>query len=113
MYDRSGAILEGVSSSFFAVLDGQLRTAHSKVLEGISRGALLEMAPSVLPVTLLPIRVADVPRVSEAMLTSASRGVVPIVQIGDVVIGKGKPGPLAGALRAAYDARVEQELEPL
>lgn len=113
MHGRSGAILEGLSSSFFAVLDGELHTACNGVLRGISRAVLLEVAPSILPVALAPIRVADLPRVSEAMLTSASRGVVPIVRVSDVVIGSGKPGPVVEALRTAYDAKIEQELEPL
>jgi branched-chain amino acid aminotransferase len=113
LYDSAGAILEGLSSNFYAVLNGCLHTAGENVLEGISRSVVLDVAPSVLPVALSPIGVADLPRVSEAMLTSASRGIVPIVQVGDVVIGAGKPGPMAKALRAAYDAQVEQELEPL
>lgn len=113
LHDSEGAILEGLSSNFYAVLDGRLRTADDNVLEGISRGVLLDVAPSVLPAALSPIRVADLPRVSEAMLTSASRGVMPVVQVGDVVIGDGKPGPITKALRTAYDAQVEQELEPL
>jgi branched-chain amino acid aminotransferase len=113
LHDSGGAILEGLSSNFYAVLDGQLRTAGDKVLEGISRSVLLDVAPSVLPVMLSPIVVADLPRVSEAMLTSASRGVMSVVQVGGVVLGGGKPGPMAKALRAAYDAQVERELEPL
>ena len=68
---------------------------------------------AVLPVVLNPIHVDDLPKISEAMLTSSSRGTVPIVQIRGVVIGDGPPGPVARALRTAYDAQVEQELEPL
>ncbi|MBN1311029.1 MAG: aminotransferase class IV family protein [Anaerolineae bacterium] len=113
MYDGAGWILEGLSSNFFAVLDGELRTAGDGVLEGIARSILLEVAPSVLPTVLDPIHMDDLPRISEAMLTSSSRGVVPIVQVRGVVIGDGKPGPVAKALRAAYDAQIEQELEPL
>lgn len=113
LHDSAGMILEGLSSNFYAVLDGHLRTAGENVLEGISRGILLDVALTVLPVVLLPVSVADLPRVSEAMLTSASRGVMPVVQVGDVVIGEGKPGPASKALRAAYDAQVERELEPL
>lgn len=113
LHDSAGAILEGLSSNFYAVLDGQLRTAGENVLEGISRAVLLAVAPSILPARLSPIRIADLPRVSEAMLTSASRGVMPVVQVGDAAIGEGKPGAVATALRVAYDAQVKRELEPL
>jgi branched-chain amino acid aminotransferase len=113
MYDKAGWILEGLSSNFYAVLDGQLHTAGCDVLEGIARSVLLEVAPSVLPVVLAPIHMNDLLHISEAMLTSASRSVVPIIQARGVTIGDGKPGPVARALRSAYDAQIEQELEPL
>jgi len=113
MHDSGGRILEGLSSNFFAVLGGALRTAGDGVLEGIARSVLLEVAPTVLPVAPRPIHVDDLPQISEAMLTSSSRGIVPIVQVRGVVIGDGKPGPIFKALRAAYDAQIEQELEPL
>jgi branched-chain amino acid aminotransferase len=108
-----GRLLEGTSSNFYAVLDGELRTAGSGVLAGIARSVLLEVAPSVLPVAMRAVQVADLPRVSEAMLTSSSRGVVPITQVGEDRIGDGRPGLLTARLGAAYDARVEAELEPL
>ncbi|MBN1430260.1 MAG: aminotransferase class IV [Anaerolineae bacterium] len=113
MHDQEGRILEGLSSNFYAVMNGELRTAGDGVLEGIARSVLLEVAPTVLSVSLNPIGVNDLPHISEAMLTSSSRGIVPIVQIRGVVIGDGKPGPMAKTLRTAYDSQIEQELEPL
>jgi branched-chain amino acid aminotransferase len=110
---EDGALLEGTSSNFYAVLDGTLRTAGEGVLEGIARSVLLEVAPAVLPVVLESVQVDDLPRLSEAMLTSASRGVIPVVQIEGTIIGDGRPGPFTAQLRARYDQQVEQELEPL
>lgn len=111
--DEDGAILEGTTSNFYAVRNGALYTAGEGVLEGVSRSILLEVAPTILPVFMRPVRLDDLPEVREAMLTSASRGVVPIVQIGDARIGPGVPGPVTARLRARYDAQVEAELEPL
>ncbi len=108
-----GLLLEGTSSNFYGLLDGVLYTAGEGVLEGVARSILLEVAPAVLPLGLTAVRCADAPRLSEAMLTSASRGIVPIVQIGEAVIGGGVPGPIYRALRERYDALVERELEPL
>ncbi len=108
-----GQILEGTSSNFYAVLDGELRTAGSGVLAGIARSVLLEVAPTVLPVAMRAVRVADLPHVSEAMLTSSSRGVVPVTQVGEARIGDGRPGLLTAQIGAAYDTQVEEELGPL
>lgn len=110
---EDGAILEGVGSNFYAVLNGELRTAEQGVLPGIARGMLLEAAEGVIPVSLTPVRRDDVARLSEALLTSASRGVLPIVRIGDQVVGEGSPGPVYRALRARYEAQMALELEAL
>ncbi len=114
LYNEEGFILEGTSSNFYAVLDGQLRTADGGlVLDGVARSILLEVAPAVLPVILKPVHLDDLPRISEAMLTSSSRGVMPIVCIGEAPVGEGKPGSVYARLRAAYDVRIEEEKEPL
>jgi branched-chain amino acid aminotransferase len=111
--DDQGFILEGLTSNFYAVLDGSLRTAGTGVLYGTARSLLLETAPSLLPVVLQPVNLSELPRLTEALLSSASRGVVPIVQIDAQTIGLGEPGPLTRQLMQAYHQRLEQELEPL
>ncbi len=111
--DGCGTILEGASSNFYAVLDGQLHTAGEGMLEGIARSILLQVAPEVIPVSFEPIHISDLSRVSEALLTSSSRGVIPVVQIDGTIIGSGAPGIISTRLRTRYDAQVEAELEPL
>jgi branched-chain amino acid aminotransferase len=113
MHTPAGRILEGTGSNFYGVLNGTLRTAGEGVLEGIARGLLLDVAPAIIPVVMQAVTVGDLPHLSEAMLTSASRSVIPIVQIGEVVIGQGQPGDIARRLRQAYEQKVEQELETL
>lgn len=111
--DDQGFILEGLTSNFYAVLGGSLRTAGTGVLYGTARSLLLETAPSLLPVVLEPVNVSELPRLAEALLSSASRGVVPVVQIDAQFLGSGEPGPLTCQLMQAYQQRLEQELEPL
>ena len=109
----SGEILEGMSSNFYAVLDGKLHTAGEYVLPGVSRSVLLQIAPKVLEVAFDPIHVNDLASVEEAFLTSASRGVLPVVQVADQVIGNGIPGPRTMQLRMHFRVQVQVELEPL
>jgi branched-subunit amino acid aminotransferase/4-amino-4-deoxychorismate lyase len=52
-------------------------------------------------------------QIEEAFLTSSSRGVVPIIQINEQSIAAGRPGPLTQQLSTAYDAWVEEHLEPI
>ena len=109
-----GALLEGTSSNFYAIKDDALRTAgEDRVLQGIARRILLEVAPAVLPVQLDPVNVNEIDILQEALLTSSGRGVVPIVEIGGRAIGTGNPGPYTRRLRAAYDAWADAHLEPI
>ncbi len=110
--DQRDRILEGMSSNFFAVKDGVLRTAGEGVLEGVTRSLVLEIAGEVLPVRLEPVTRAQLPTLSETFITSSSREVVPVVVIDDVPVGEGVPGPLARELLGRYRARVRQELKP-
>ncbi len=102
LVDAGGNILEGVSSNFFAVLSGALRTAGEGVLEGVTRGIVLAEAAGVAPVDYCPINLIDLPRVAEAFITSSSREVMPVIQIDQVLIGAGRPGPITRGLMARY-----------
>ncbi len=114
MFDAAdGVLLEGLSSNFFAVVDGQLRTERERVLAGVTRAIVLELAAGLLPVRLEPVRRADLPRLAEAFLTSVSRGVLPIARIDGHPVGPGRPGPVARALRERLAALVEREARHL
>jgi len=113
LLDAEGYILEGVSSNFYAILDGELRTAGSGVLLGIAQQIVFEIAPALLPLRKDAIHVRDVPRVSEAFITSSSRGIIPIIQIDAQTISGGVPGSTTMALRGAYNAWAQAHLEEL
>ena len=113
LVDAEGFLREGMSSNFYGVLDGTLHTAGKGVLEGITRLAVLEIAPQVLPVAMSPIHKRDVPRLSEAMLTSSSRGVVPITRIDGQPVGDGRVGSVVRRLGQLYNAWTEAHAEPI
>ncbi len=108
MVDGRGAILEGFSSNFFGVLDGELRTADEGVLAGVTRGIVLQAAEGVLPLRLEPVLQPSIPRLAEAFITSASREVMPVVSINDDVVGDGRPGPLTQAIAERFAGLVER-----
>lgn len=113
LLDEAGNVLEGVTSNFYAILDGMLFTAGEGVLPGISQQIVLEVAPDVLHVRREPIHISDVPRVTEAFITSASRGIVPVVEIDGLTLGKGKPGAITWRLRERYAVAMRNYLEEL
>ncbi len=108
-----GSLLEGLSSNFFAVLGGVLRTEAERVLLGITRSLVLEAAAPVLPLEPCAVRRDDLPLVSEAFVTSVSREVLPVVGIDGRRVGDGRVGPKTKAVIEAFAALVEREAEPL
>jgi branched-chain amino acid aminotransferase len=113
LLDDRGAILEGVSSNFYAIMNGELRTAVEGVLPGISQQIVFEVAPLVLPINTTPVTVSDLPRIAEAFITSSSRGVVPVVEIDGISIGDGLPGVKTMSIRHEYIRWMQSHLEPL
>jgi branched-chain amino acid aminotransferase len=113
MLAEDGAILEGLSSNFFAVKDGVLRTEEERVLLGVTRALVLEVARPLLPVETSAVRRDELAEVSECFITSVSREILPVVRIDAVTIGDGRPGPQTRRVMAAFAALVELEAAAL
>lgn len=113
LVNEAGEILEGFGSNFYAVLNGELRTAGEGMLPGIAQQIIFVVAPEILPLRKDAVYEADISRLSEAFITSSSRGVIPVIEINGVTIGDGKPGVSTTAIRHAYNAWVAQHLEEL
>ena len=113
MVAEDRTILEGLSSNFFAVREGILHTEEERVLPGITRGLVLDLARGLLPRATGSVRLDQAPELSEAFLTSVSRGVLPVVRVDATTIGDGRPGPVTRELGRRFDALVEREAEPL
>jgi branched-chain amino acid aminotransferase len=112
MIGPEGTVLEGLSSNFFGILDGELLTASEGVLPGITRSLILQEAHAAgVPVRLRAIPAGDVVTLDEAFISSSSRGLLPLVEIDGKAIGDGKPGPLTRLLGERYLARVEKEID--
>jgi len=118
LVNDSGRILEGVSSNFFVIRSGPdetstLQTADNGILPGITRSIVLEVATTFLRVDLTAPAVAELDECDEAFLTSASRGIIPVVSVDGRDLGSGRPGPVTRALIEAFDRRAEELEEPL
>jgi branched-chain amino acid aminotransferase len=113
LLDSTGDILEGTCSNFYAILNRELRTANEGVLKGISQQIIFEIAPAIIPLHLEPVHQNDIPQLSEAFLTSSSRGIIPVVEIDGIAIGSGKVGDTTKKLTDAYAGWLKTHLEPL
>lgn len=108
---EDGQILEGLSSNFFAVVEDTLRTEPERIIVGVTRSLVLELAGAVLPVVQRPVSLGELVAASEAFITSVSREVLPVIAIDGRPIGDGRVGPRTRALSAAFARVVKEEAE--
>jgi D-alanine transaminase len=105
---EDGFVTEGASATAMIVTrDGTLvvRPNSQAILPGCTRiGALEVAAQAGLPIEERSFTLEEALAAREAMLTSASMFVMPVVRIDGQPIGNGAPGPIARDLRARYIA---------
>jgi branched-chain amino acid aminotransferase len=100
--NEHGHVLEGTRSNFFVFLDDTLVTPRAGILLGVTRNVVLELARGRFTIDERPILFEELPEVSEAFITSSSKEIVPVVQIDDLIIGDGKPGPRTTELEQRF-----------
>jgi len=110
---EDGAVLEGLSSNFFGVVDGLLRTEEDRALGGVTRSLVLEVAQRLIPIGRRAVARAERARLAEAFLTSVSREVLPVVRIDDRPVGDGCVGDRTRAIMRGFADLVARELERL
>jgi branched-chain amino acid aminotransferase len=106
LVNAAGDVAEGPGFNVFALVDGELITPDSGVLEGISRRTMIELARTAgIPVRAAPLPVAALRHASEVFLSSTGGGAIGVSQLDGVAIGgrtAGDFGPVTRQLQAAY-----------
>jgi branched-subunit amino acid aminotransferase/4-amino-4-deoxychorismate lyase len=109
---QDDAILEGMTSNFFYVKEGVLGTAQKDILLGVTRRTVIRVIRgSGFSVVYRPLKRKQIPALSEAFLTSSSRGIVPITQIDDTPVGEGIRGQITKKLMSGYQDYVMNHAE--
>ena len=109
-----GHMSEGTHTSFFAVLDGVLRTAPKSplILPGCTRDLVIRLAKEQgMRFVEEAITRNDLGRISELFLSGTTSEVLPITKVDGKNIGSGKPGEITRALQAGYAKAVAESLK--
>ncbi len=99
-----GEITEAMSSNFYICIDGKIVTAPvGKVLKGVTRDIILTLAheANFKVEERCPLE-SELARADEAFITGSVKEVLPVVKVGDLKIGNGKPGPVALHLQKLF-----------
>lgn len=93
LYHMNGQVSEFPRCNLFIVLhDGTVITPAERVLHGITRKNILSLSNKEVIVQEGKVTLTDVLNAREVFLTSTTKRIVPIIQVDDKVIGRGKPG---------------------
>jgi D-alanine transaminase len=105
IFIKDGVAIEATASSFFAVVDGEVRTAPKSnyILPSISRQVVLDLCRDhAVPHRETPVFVDDMWRANELFLAGTTLEVMPIVRVDGRGVGDGKPGLVARKLHALF-----------
>ncbi|HEU0296623.1 MAG TPA: aminotransferase class IV [Anaerolineales bacterium] len=91
-----------------------LYTAQKDILLGVTRTMVIRAARGGgVEVRYRALELSQLPVVQEAFITSSSRGIVPVIQIDNVMVGRGRVGPVTRQLMLAYEKDVLKNSEPI
>lgn len=105
MLTHDGCVAECTGDNIFIVKGAELLTPPSDIgaLEGITRDAVIGLAKAMdTPVYERTLTMNDVYASDEVFLTGTAAEIVPVVEIDERRIGRGKPGKMTLALRGAF-----------
>ncbi len=109
IWARDGFMTEGTHCNVAFVREGTFYTPplSNLILPGVTRALVLRMCEELgIPAKEVPIPRAELLHFDEAMLIGTTVEITPIVQIGEMTVGKGDPGPITRRLQEAFYAKV-------
>lgn len=108
---RGETVTEASASNVFIVQDGELYThpANDLILNGITRQKILELCKELgLTVHEKTYTVADLLAADEVFITATKLDVIPIIKIGEHVIGEGGPGKVTKRILNRFRLVIDQ-----
>lgn len=110
IFHRGGTIMEGSSSNVFIVKDNRLLThpANKKILNGITRGVVLEIADkNDIEYNEEVFGIDDLFDADEVFLTGTTTEIMPVVKVDGKIIGDGVPGKLTKEIQKQYQKYIK------
>ena len=114
IFVRDGVAIEGSHTSFFAVIEGEVRTAPltNYVLPSITRALVLELCQANgIRSRETPVFLHELPKASELFLAGTTTEALPVVQVDGRAVGAGRPGPVALKLRELFRSFTSRNTE--
>ena len=114
LLDEAGNLTEGRGSNIFLVKDGTVATPKGQyVLEGITRGTVLDLADGLgLATAECDLDLFDAYTADEVFLTSTSLCICPVSSVNGASVGEGNPpGPVTRRLMRSFSDLAGMDFE--
>ena len=105
LLNPEGFLAEGCSSNVFLVKDKKVVTPDlaSGILDGVTRSHILKLVSRArLSAEEKPVPASELYDADEVFLASTLKEVVPVVKIGEIEIGEGRPGLITDRLLGLF-----------
>ncbi len=103
LLDLDGNVTEGPGFNIFAVTDGVIATPDRRVLEGITRLAVIDLCRELgVPCELRTVPVEELRNADELFISSTAGGVIGVTRLDGRILGNDRPGPVTQRLHDAY-----------
>jgi D-alanine transaminase len=111
--DEDGVVTEGSSTNVWIVSEGGAlvtRPPSNEILNGVTRLEIIKLAAAEgIRFEERAFTLEELRRAREVFVTSASSFVMPVTEVDERPVANGKPGAIAGKLRAAYLRHMEKQ----
>lgn len=94
VYYSDSQVFEGSNSNIFAVIGGKLLTPKNNILEGITRGVLLQILKLNLPIEVRDFTIEELKNAKEIFMTGSAKEVVPVTEVDGEKVGECSVGPV-------------------
>lgn len=108
LYISNGKVLEAATSNFFIVKNAKIITAKSGILAGVTRKVTIDVARPHFEIEERDVSVPEMYDADEAFMTSSFKEVVPVVRVGDKIIGNGRVGDVTKRVMELFHEFVDQ-----
>ena len=117
LVDAQGFVTEGASTNAWIVTKNDVlvtRDLKANILAGVTRKGVLAALShhGINAIEERAFTLKEASDASEAFITSASGGVIPVVRIDGHAVGAGRPGPMAARIHSLYREMSLAEAKP-
>lgn len=113
MLNRDGYVTEGTTSNVWMIKHNELVTPPlaAGILKGITRETIIDLCrQNDISVTEKNFTAQELKEAEEVFISSATKEIVPVCRLDDVILSGGKPGELTRKLMALYKRQVRVDL---